>query len=122
MTLQPQSGSMALEPALSKLVEVVRDENMLLREQRIVSHAGFADRKNQALRELMAVQKRDALAAADERIKSMLKTLASVLQENARLLKQHISVVGEISDVIVGSLKEAESDGTYSRGRAQHRG
>ena len=122
MTLQPQSGSMALEPALSKLVEVVRDENMLLREQRIVSHAGFADRKNQALRELMAVQKRDALAAADERIKSMLKTLASVLQENARLLKQHISVVGEISDVIVGSLKEAESDGTYSRGRAHHRG
>jgi hypothetical protein len=122
MTIEMQSGSMALEPALSKLVEAVQDENTVLREQRIVSHAGFADRKNQALRELMAVQKRDVRVVADDRIKSMLKILASGLQENARLLKQHISVVGEISDIIVGSLKEAESDGTYSRGRIQRRG
>ena len=122
MTAHASFGSSGLGQALSKLVEAIEDENMVLREQRIVSHAAFADRKIQALRELMAAQRRDMRTSLDERLQPLLKSLALVLQENARLLKQHIAAVGEISDMIVGSLKEAESDGTYSRGLASRRG
>ena len=48
-------------------------------------------------------------------LRLQLQKLAVVLRENARLLKLHIAAVGEISDIIVGSLRDAESDGTYSR-------
>lgn len=122
MNSQSATANSALGQALLKLVEAVQDENTVLREHRVVSHAGFADRKNQALRELMAAQRREMTAAGDQRIQSPLKALAAALQENARLLKQHIAAVGEISDIIVGSLKEADWDGTYSRGPLHRRG
>lgn len=104
-----------LSPALTKLIEVIEEENGVLREHRIASHAGFTDRKNQALRELMAVQRQESLALTASRSRPQLLRLQHALQENSRLLKLHISAVGEISDIIVGSLRDAESDGTYTR-------
>jgi hypothetical protein len=108
------SGSTALAPAIAKLIETLEDENAVLRVQRLVPHGGYTDRKNQALRELMAAQRRESHAAGTE-LRPELQKLSLVLKENARLLKLHIAAVGEISDIIVGSLKEADSDGTYSR-------
>ena len=45
--------SSALIPTLLKLIEVVEEENAVLQERRITHHAGFTDRKNHCLRELM---------------------------------------------------------------------
>lgn len=104
----------ALGPALVKLIATLEEENAVLAEQRFVSHAVFTDRKNQALRELMAAQRKEGTAMSTE-LRLQLKRLTAVLSENARLLKLHIAAVGEISDIIVGSLRDAESDGTYSR-------
>lgn len=109
------SGVSAIYHALSKLLEVVEEENDALREQHIISHGGFTDRKNQALRELMAAQRRELVASSQQELHPMLQRLADALQTNARLLKNHISAVGEVSDIIVASLRDAESDGTYSR-------
>lgn len=105
----------AFAPALMKLLELVEEENAALQEQRIVSHAGFTDRKNQALRELIAAQRKEGPADVAEELRPLLGRLSRLLEENGRLLKLHIAAVGEISDIIVGSLKEADSDGTYSR-------
>ena len=116
--MQPSPApACALSPALLKLIEIIGEENGVLRRREFVSHAGFTDRKNQVLRELMAAQRREALPAATARVRPLLEQLSDVLHENARLLKLHIAAVGEISDIIVGSLREADSDGTYSRGR-----
>lgn len=117
MNASPSAGGAALEPALVRLIDTLEEENRALREQKIVSHAVFTDRKNQVLRELMAAQ-RKGIAPAGTELQAQLQTLSVVLKENARLLKLHITAVGEISDIIVGSLKEAESDGTYSRSRS----
>lgn len=106
----------SLASALAKLIDALEEENSVLRQQRIAPHAAFTDRKNQALRELMAAQRMEG-ASGGAAFRPQLQILSSVLQENARLLKLHIAAVGEISDIIVGSLKDAESDGTYSRSR-----
>lgn len=111
----------ALSTALLKLIDVIDEENAVLRLHKIGIHSVFTDRKNQALRELMAAQRSTLAPAAQEACGPLLKSLSAALRENARLLKLNIAAVGEISDIIIGSLREAESDGTYSRGRATAR-
>jgi hypothetical protein len=110
----PGSG---ISPALLKLIEVIEEENVVLAEHRIVFHAGFTDRKNQALRELMAAQRSENVGESALACRELLQRLSSALRVNSGLLKLHISAVGEISDIIIGGLRDAESDGTYSRSR-----
>ena len=115
MLTRISDANSALGLAIAKLVEAVEDENSSLLRQDIISHAGYTDRKNQALRELMAAQRRDGSRTSVDRIRPQLLLLSQALQANAKLLKHHIAAVGDVSDIIVGSLRDANSDGTYSR-------
>lgn len=115
MLSSANSGRLLLPQALGKLVEVLEEENLVLQEHRVVLHSGFTDRKNQALRELMAASRLETPPEEVEAVKPQIHKLSYALRENARLLKLHIAALGEVSDIIIGSLKEAESDGTYSR-------
>lgn len=119
--ITPSGTSAMLSQALLKLVAVVEEENGALRQHKIGVHAGFTDRKNQALRELMAAQRCGPPGAAQQACQPLLRRLSRELAENARLLKLNISAVGEISDIIIGGLREAESDGTYGRGQGATR-
>lgn len=105
----------ALATAVEKLIGVIEEENALLREHRVSLHAGFTDRKIHALRELMATQRADGANQAVANLGPVLQRLSNALGTNARLLKLHIAAVGEVSDIIIGGLREADSDGTYSR-------
>lgn len=115
MAVPAAAVSSALGTAITRLIELVDEENNLLLRQQALSHSGYTDRKNQALRELLIAQKREMTDVARSDLRPALQRLAAVLQVNARLLKHHIAAVGELSDIIVGSLKDADSDGTYSR-------
>ena len=92
---------------------------MALEQQRIMVHAGFTDRKNHALRELMAAQRFGNPAEAARAAEPLLRRLSAALRANAALLKLHIAAVGELSDIIIGGLRAADSDGTDSRGRGR---
>ncbi len=121
MSPQISDANVALGLAIAKLVEVVNEENSALLRQDIISHAGYTDRKNQALRELMAAQRRDSSRASVDQIRPQLLLLSQALCANAKLLKHHIAAVGDVSDIIVGSLRDASSDGTYTRDSGLHR-
>ena len=110
------SANVVLQPALQRLVEIIEEENTVLQRHRVVSHAGFTDRKNHALRDLMATQRHEASGSALSFCKPLLTRLSAALKVNGTLLKLHISAVGEVSDIIINSMREADSDGTYSRG------
>jgi hypothetical protein len=111
-----ESGS-ALAPSLLKLVDVIVEENTALGRHEILSHAGFTDRKNQILREVMAAQRSEDPRQSAQACKDLLERLSVALRTNAALLKLHIGAVGEMSDIIISGLRDAESDGTYSRSR-----
>lgn len=113
---RPGPGS-ALMPSLLKLIEVVEEENTVLEKHRVLCHAGFTDRKNQVLREMMAAQRSEDPRQTAQACKSLLERLSAALRTNATLLKLHIGAVGEMSDIIIGGLRDADSDGTYSRSR-----
>lgn len=105
----------ALQASLEKLVVLLEEENDLLRRHQIASHAAFTSRKNQALRELMIMRAAGVPDRPPPLLKPVLERLAEVLKTNAALLKLHIGAVGEISDIIVNGIREADSDGTYGR-------
>lgn len=113
-------ASSALAAAINRLIAVLDEENTLLRENVITTHAGFTDRKNHALRELMMLRR-----SLDERgtaaHQELLEQLSRSAAENARLLKMHIAAVGEVSDIIIAGLRGANSDGTYTRSSAAYR-
>jgi len=113
----PSPAESAVAMAVQKLTEVIEEENAVLRDHRVSLHAGFTDRKNHALRELMAAQRGEGASQAMAAAKPLLLKLSDALAINARLLKLHIAALGEVSDIIIGGLREQESDGTYSRSR-----
>jgi hypothetical protein len=110
----PASG---LQASIEKLILLIEEENDLLQRHQITSHASFTSRKNQALRELMIMRAAGTPHLALPACKPVLERLSDVLKTNAALLKLHIGAVGEISDIIVNGIREAESDGTYGRSR-----
>lgn len=101
--------------ALFKLIEVIEEENAILQQHNVVSHAGFTERKNHLLRDLMMIQRAGGDRETDEQVRNLLVRLSAALKVNASLLRLHISAMGEISDVIVSGLRAADSDGTYTR-------
>jgi hypothetical protein len=107
-----------LRPSLLKLVDVIEEENAALGKHDVLCHAGFTDRKNQILREVMAGQRSEDPREAAEACRGLLERLSAALRTNAALLKLHIGAVGEMSDIIISGLRDAESDGTYSRNRS----
>ncbi len=115
----PNGPGALVIPALAKLIEVIEEENAVLQKHQIIFHGGFTDKKNQALRELMAAQRSENPREAALACRDMLQRLSGALQINSGLLKLHITAVGEMSDIIIGGLRDAESDGTYSRSRPQ---
>lgn len=104
-----------LAVALGKLLDVVETENAFLQRHDVISHASFTDKKNQALRELLAAQRSSPQEAKPAALAPLAEKLTRALKTNSRLLKIHIAALGEVSDVIIGSIREAESDGTYGR-------
>lgn len=104
-----------IAPVISKLIEVIEDENAALSSQSVTIHRSYTDRKNQALRELIVAHRRGLVEPSESGVGQLLAHLADIIKVNATLLKHHISAVGEVSDIIVAGLRGAESDGTYSR-------
>jgi len=117
MSTQHEIRVGSLSPTLSKLIEVIEEENATLRVNRFIFHTEFTNRKNHALRDLMAMQRLDVCVETMLQVRPLLERLSTLLEQNASLLRLHISAAGEISDIIVASLRDAESDGTYTRGR-----
>lgn len=118
----PSHASASLQRTLSSLLSVVEEENGLLSRHEFSSHGSITERKNQALRELMAVHRIHPGIAASAACQPLLVQLKSSLSKNSKLLQLSIAAVGEMSDIIIGAMREADSDGTYSRRETRLRG
>jgi hypothetical protein len=53
-------------------------------------------------------------AEPDAALRRLLEQLNAKLEANRRVLKLHVDAVREIAGIIAQSMRDAESDGTYS--------
>lgn len=101
---------------LERLTQLLRDENTLLARRESGFHGQFTERKTQLLRDLMVAERGCKSPSALAALAAPARLLKETLKRNQQLLAAHIQAVKEVSDIIVDALRQAESDGTYSRG------
>lgn len=101
--------------AIVDRVEAVLDaETDALSRHQPVDLVDLGCRKRQGLLELNRIMRALAGKERQDEVRDRLAQLASKLERNRRTLDIQLRAVREISDIIAGSLREAESDGTYS--------
>ncbi len=100
---------------LDRLAKLLDEESHGLASRSIGGHGVFTERKNQLLRELIVAQRNCESPAAVKAMSAQTAAVQKALARNQQLLKDHIAAVREVSAIIVDSIRQAESDGTYSR-------
>ncbi len=100
---------------MGRLRQVLDEECAILQANGAQPLEVFTTRKNQLLRDLIVAQRGCTSPAALEALAPDTRSLKPALVRNQHLLKTHIDAVKGISAIIVDAIRQAESDGTYSR-------
>jgi hypothetical protein len=108
----PPPTSAVLMGALDRLDDLIDQENAALAGENRPDFADLNRRKSQSLLELTRLGRALPLGASGA-IRDRIANLRDKLADNQRALGLHLSAVREISDLLVGTLSAAQSDGTY---------
>ncbi|RYC32362.1 flagellar protein FlgN [Lichenibacterium minor] len=110
----PSPGAAALLAVVDRLESVLDAETEALKRNLPVDVAEFGNRKRQGLLELgRALRTAPALGPQPE-VRERLKRFAAAAERNRAALGTQLRAVREIADIIGQTLRDAESDGTYS--------
>ena len=108
----PPAAIAAMQAAIGRLEETIAVEIAALGGNSPADFAEINRRKSQSLLEITRLAR--ALPVGGERdLAPRLKTLGDALAADHRLLGLHLTASRQLSDLMVGVLHEAESDGTY---------
>ena len=108
----------AMHAAIGRLEETIAAEIAALEENRAVDFADINRRKSQSLLEITRLA-RTLPVGSEAELAPRLKQLRTALTASHRLLGLHLTASRQLSDLMIGVLHEAESDGTY--GETRHR-
>jgi hypothetical protein len=112
----PAAPPAAISGALDRLEELIDRENLALATHEPLDYADLNRRKSQSLLEITRLG-RTLPSGAASTLGAQLTRLRDKLTDNHRALGLHVGAVREIADLMVRSLTEAESDGTYGMAR-----
>ncbi|MXQ11685.1 flagellar protein FlgN [Microvirga makkahensis] len=110
-----------LMKSLERLEETLDLETAALLSRDLSKLEDFNRRKSQSLLEISRMVRSVENGVIDENAVKRFQSLKSKLEENQAILERHMRAVQEISAVISGAIRAAESDSTYSADVA-HRG
>ena len=124
---QPQASDIAslasaIEHVVRRLDDLIDREIAVIQASSACDLQHYTNRKSECLLELVRLSQSSAIAAACACIEPALASLRSKLEANARLQRVHIQAVQELTDAISEAVRDAESDGTYSRQLTRHGG
>lgn len=108
----------AFVSVIARLEATLDEENAALGAQR---HAGLAEltrQKRQGFLELDRILRSLDQTIPSQDIIARLADFRRKLAANETLLKRHLRAIQEVTDIIVKTMREHESDGTYSRSHA----
>jgi len=103
-----------IEAAVNRLADILDEETAALRDHTPIDLKASNDRKSLGLIELNRVlhlMESMKPAPATQRI---LERLNAKLDANRHFLKLHMEAVREVAGIISQTIREADSDGTYS--------
>lgn len=103
-----------IEAAVNRLAEVVDEETAALRAHAPIDLKISNDRKSLGLMELNRVLRLIENGKPDPETRQALKGLNEKLEANGYFLKLHMDAVRCVAEIISKTVREADSDGTYS--------
>ncbi len=106
----------AMHAAIGRLEETIAAEIAALDGNSPVDLAEINRRKSQSLLEITRLARALPVGSENE-LKPRLRTLSAALATDHRLLGLHLTASRQLSDLMIGVLHEAESDGTYGETR-----
>lgn len=115
--LLPAQG--ALLEVLDRIETIVDAETDALRKFKAVDLTDWNGRKSQGLLELSRAVRGLGHATVDERVTARLKQLRAKLDANRTVLSTHLRAAREITSVMAATIRDSESDGTYSNGMSR---
>jgi hypothetical protein len=100
--------------AIERVEQVIDSETAALRRNDAIDLADFNRRKSHGLLELTRGMRGLDGSEARQAIEARLRPLREKLAENGAVLRRHLDAVQEISSVLARTIRDGESDGTYS--------
>lgn len=110
----PSIVNSLLDKAIQRLEIVVDQETAALQARTAIDLKDYNNKKSQGLLDLSRVLRHFDAVAMDQEMPARLSRLRGKLEINQAVLKMHLEAVREISTIMAGALRDAESDGTYS--------
>ena len=104
-----------VESAIERLEEAVDQETAALRARVSFDLKEFNDRKSMGLLELTRAMRQIEGTPPDQALTARLVGLRDKLDVNSAVLKLHLDAVREVSATMAEAIRDADSDGTYSR-------
>ncbi len=112
---RPADTGSPLDRVIQRLEEVVDQETAALRTRAAVDLREFNNRKSQGLLDLNKALRVIDNVAADSGVAARLSQLRAKLDVNRAVLQMHLEAVREISTIVADTIRDADSDGTYSQ-------
>jgi hypothetical protein len=103
-----------IEAAVNRLEDIVEEETAALRGHTPVDLKASNDRKSLGLIELNRVLRLIESTKPEPSTVKVLERLNGKLETNGHFLKLHLDAVREVAAIISRTVREADSDGTYS--------
>ena len=108
-----QGQSVFLE-VIERVEHVVEAETQALKQFKAVNLQEFNERKSQGLLEMSRAVRGLGASALDAGTSARLTALRTKLEINQALLSTHLRAAREITTVMAETIRDHESDGTYS--------
>jgi hypothetical protein len=103
-----------IETAVNRLATIVDEESEALRHNSPIDLKASNDRKSLGLIELNRALRLLDGTTPDGPTKTLLERLNGKLDANRHVLKLHMEAVREVAALISQTMREADSDGTYT--------
>jgi hypothetical protein len=114
-TRELMPSSHALSGILERLAAVLRQENHVLESAVETDHSQFIVAKNQALRDLMMLQRTIQLDSLPPAIEEMARELRALVDRNGQLLKLQVAALNDLTSFLTQTVISDQGDGTYTR-------
>lgn len=105
--------SAPLTAAVRRAIGAVEEETRALRADPTTDLKSFEYKKSQALLDLTRARAKVPPAVYSDELKSDLRELREVLDENVGLLRLHLNAVAEVVEMMSKTMIAYDSDGTY---------
>lgn len=104
-----------ISSVLVRLSSILQQENDILESAVEADHSNYIVAKNQALRELMVLQRAQRPSSFSPETLQHLRDVRKLVDRNSQLLKLQVSALNDLTSFLTQSAISEQGDGTYTR-------